>query len=241
MSLKKITNRVYYLPHEEETDRPVLGYIKGDKYSLAIDAGNSKDHVNKFYDSLKQSGFDKPDLTVITHWHWDHTFGMHAIEGKSISCNSTNQKLIEVSKWGWSDEDMSLRLKTGEDIEFCDKYIKVEYENRNDIKVVTSDIIFDGSMIIDLGGIHCVLMHVVSPHSSDSVLVYIPEERVLFAGDSNCEDFYDNNGEYDKEKLQSFIKTIKEIQFDIYIMSHDNVETKESILGYLQDILSKLL
>ncbi|EKN42222.1 metallo-beta-lactamase family protein, partial [Clostridium botulinum CFSAN001627] len=30
---KKLTERVYYLEHNEDTDRPVLGYIKGDKFS----------------------------------------------------------------------------------------------------------------------------------------------------------------------------------------------------------------
>lgn len=52
MELRKISDRMYYLPAEEETDRPVLGYIKGDKYSLAIDAGNSSKHVEKFASSI---------------------------------------------------------------------------------------------------------------------------------------------------------------------------------------------
>ncbi|MGO1369199.1 hypothetical protein [Senegalia sp. (in: firmicutes)] len=49
MGLNNISHRVYYLPHEEETDRPVLGYVKGDKYTLAIDAENSIacNHTNK--------------------------------------------------------------------------------------------------------------------------------------------------------------------------------------------------
>lgn len=34
MTLLKVTERVYFLPNEQETDRPLLGYIKGHKYSL---------------------------------------------------------------------------------------------------------------------------------------------------------------------------------------------------------------
>ncbi len=48
MKLMMISDRIYYLPSEERTDRPVLGYIKGDKYSLVVDAGNSADHVQEF-------------------------------------------------------------------------------------------------------------------------------------------------------------------------------------------------
>lgn len=39
MELKKLTKNIYYLPHEPEIDRPMLAYVKGEKYSLAIDAG----------------------------------------------------------------------------------------------------------------------------------------------------------------------------------------------------------
>ena len=38
MELKQISERIYFMPAEPITDRPVLGYIKGDKYSLMIDA-----------------------------------------------------------------------------------------------------------------------------------------------------------------------------------------------------------
>ncbi|GAA0725335.1 hypothetical protein GCM10008905_20520 [Clostridium malenominatum] len=31
MALAKVTERIYYLINDKETDRPVLGYIKGDK------------------------------------------------------------------------------------------------------------------------------------------------------------------------------------------------------------------
>ena len=72
MELIRFTDRIFYLPHEEKTDRPLLAYIKGDKFSLAIDAGNSADHVNKFYKSLEAENLKKPEVTIITHWHWDH-------------------------------------------------------------------------------------------------------------------------------------------------------------------------
>jgi hypothetical protein len=63
MELKKISDRLYYLPAEERTDKPVLGYIKGDQYSLAVDAGNSLDHVEKFYRELRELELRLPDFT----------------------------------------------------------------------------------------------------------------------------------------------------------------------------------
>lgn len=43
--LKKLTDRVYYKPHLEQTDRPALGLINGNKFSLIVDAGNSPGHL----------------------------------------------------------------------------------------------------------------------------------------------------------------------------------------------------
>ena len=106
MTLTRISDRVYYLPAEERTDRPVLGYIKGDRYSLAIDAGNSSEHVDKFYGELRSWSLRLPDFTIITHWHWDHTFGMQAVSGKTVAGHFTNHRLGEIQKWEWSDEAM---------------------------------------------------------------------------------------------------------------------------------------
>ena len=85
MGLNRLTDRIYYLEHEPETDRPMLAYIRGDKWSLAIDAGYSSSHVADFYGAIEAEHLKKPDFTVITHWHYDHTFGMHAVSGVSIA------------------------------------------------------------------------------------------------------------------------------------------------------------
>ena len=37
--LNRLTERIWVYPFEEERDRPNLGYIRGDRWSLAVDAG----------------------------------------------------------------------------------------------------------------------------------------------------------------------------------------------------------
>ena len=93
MRLEQLTSRIFYYPHQPETDRPMLAYINGSRISLAIDAGNSAAHVDEFYGALAEADLKKPDITVITHWHWDHTFGLHAVDGAAIACEATNEML----------------------------------------------------------------------------------------------------------------------------------------------------
>ena len=99
MDLKRLTEHIWYMPFEEERDRPNLGYVKGDHWSLAIDAGHSAAHVKEFYTLLEREKLPLPGMTVLTHWHWDHTFGMHAVNGLTLANDRTNGYLAE-----WKDK-----------------------------------------------------------------------------------------------------------------------------------------
>ncbi len=238
MELKRISSRMYYLPGEKETDRPYLYYVLGDTYSLAIDAGNSKNHVEKFYRAIANMGFRLPDYTAVTHWHWDHTFGMHAVHGKTITGLKTHHQLQKVMQWDWSDDAMKKRLQSGEEIAMCDRDIRVEYPDRNLIKLVLADIVFHGELILDLGNIHCELKEVSAPHSRDSVIIYIPEEKVLAIGDADGCNYYDNDGKYDRDLLEKMILLLQNYDFDTYLIGHDIPQSKKEALEYLHEELA---
>lgn len=233
MTLTKISERIYYLINDRETDRPLLGYIKGDKYSLMVDAGNSKKHVEKFNNSLKELNLKLPDYVAITHWHWDHSYGMHSVVGKTIACEKTNEQLKIMSKWQWTDEAMKKRLLTGEDIDFADTNIRKEYKELQDIKVITSDIVFKNKIEMDLGGLTVILKNVISPHSEDSVIVYVPDEKVVFIGDAYGVDYY-NNYEYDSVKLNGLINVLENLDFNICLAGHSEPLSKTKIIDYLK-------
>lgn len=120
MELKKLTDRIYYLPHEPEADRPMLAYVKGDRLSLAIDAGYSPLHVKDFYEAIEAADFRKPDFTAITHWHYDHTFGMHAIKGVSIAHKKTNEFLR--SQQEKAEDPSYIEILKNEDEHFRKEY-----------------------------------------------------------------------------------------------------------------------
>ncbi len=225
MRFNQLTNRIYFLEHDPEVDRPMLAYLKGDKFSLAIDAGYSASHVQDFYRAIEAEGFQKPDFTVITHWHYDHTFGMHAINGISIAHDKTNEFLKDQQKQAMDPDYIEILKK--EDVHF-----RTEYCGQDKLNIVLSDITFSANMTLDLGGITARIFHTVSPHSEDTVCVYVPEEKVLFLGDSTSEDFF-NGGYMDKNKLQALIQMIQSIDCDCCILSHCEPLSKEGLLSYL--------
>lgn len=228
MKLKKLNDKVYYYPHQPETDRPMLVYLKGGRITLAVDAGNSAAHVDEFYQSLEAEGFRKPDVTVLTHWHWDHTFGMHRIHGLSIAHCKTNA-FLEREKARLSDDAYLQFLKKD------DECLNREYDGNREIVIALPDIQFRNELTLNLGGMTARVFHAESPHSEDTVLIYVPEEKILFLGDSTSEDFY-NDGYMDRGKLNSLIKLIESHDCDYCILSHTEPLTKTDLLQYLKSI-----
>ena len=79
-------------------------------------AGNSAAHVHQMRQELAEAGLPQPDLAAVSHWYWDHTFGMSALHIPTIAGRETNRMLQTVQSWSWDDEAMAQRLKTGEDM-----------------------------------------------------------------------------------------------------------------------------
>lgn len=240
MSLIKITDRIYCLPFESVSDRPNLYYIKGDNYSVAIDAGNSKVHVEKFYNELKEMGFELPKYTIITHWHWDHTFGMHAVVGTTIASSKTQEKLKEVMGWKWTFEDMVQREREGKDIKFCNEHILYEYADLDEIKVVLADEVVEDERELALGGVTLKLMAKDSTHSRDSLFILAIEQKALFIGDADCEDYYDNNSMYDARKLEEMTSFFKSLDYEIHLIGHAEQMSKAEEMNFLSSVMMQI-
>lgn len=244
---KKITEHIYVYPYDGYTDRPNIGLIIGNKYTLLYEAGNSETHVRLLQDKLRKQDLPFPDICCLSHWHWDHSFGSAFWNIPILAGRETNEQLKVVQQWKWDDQSMADRIANGDDIVFCNEMIKREYQDRGKIKVATADIIFDGRMTIDLGGeVTAELIHCKGPHSSDSVLCYVPSEQFLFLGDSNCKDLYgypwnfDIEHEedfkkntdaipYDRAKVDEYLRLLDTLDFTMCINGHAKVTSKEEL------------
>ena len=225
MELIRFSNRIWYATFEEERDRPCLGYIRGDNWSVAVDAGHSDAHVDEFYDALNKEQLPLPELTVITHWHWDHSFGMHRVNGLCIANSRTNRHLKEyAAKIATEGEETFLSL---------DPSIRKEYEGGRPVVIVPADIEFNQTLRLDPGGLSVCLSTSVSPHTDDTTLVYIPEEKFLFVGDCICGEF--PTWEKDSQKTKDLIRTIEGIEAQHCLGGHWTLLTKEELLIALRE------
>lgn len=231
---QKITNHVYYTKHNPETDRPCIGYLRGQKASLLMDAGNSPAHGRLLQEGLRQAGLPLPQWIALTHAHWDHTYGLCSWAGISVAGKKTNAQLAVMQAWQWDDASMQKRVETGEDSAFCLIHICKEYPQRAAIQVEQAQISFQGEMEIDLGGVHAVLKEVVSPHAADCVVISVPEDGLLFLGDSYCSVPVGEDWVYDKNLLGEYIRWLEAEPFSLAIKGHHPPQTKAELLAELQ-------
>lgn len=227
MKLERLTDRIWYYPFEQERDRPNLGYIRGDKWSIAVDAGHSREHTEEFYSALRQAGLPLPTVTVITHWHWDHTFGMHAANGLCLANVRTNKHLREFAE----------HIKGREEERFfsIDERIRREYEGGKPVIVTLADMVFSGEMTLDPGGCPVRIFQSEAPHTDDTTLIHAVNEKVLFLGDSLCGSIPDWKA--DPAKLSLLGETIRNTDADICLDGHYIPQTKQDVLN---DIANEL-
>ena len=227
MELKRLTEHIWYMPFEAERDRPNLGYVKGDHWSLAIDAGHSAAHVREFYKLLEKEGLPLPGLTVLTHWHWDHTFGMHAVKGLTLANNRTNGYLAE-----WKN-----KIETNGPKEFfaLHESIRREYVANTEIIVKKADMVFSGEIMLELGGCRVQVIKADAPHTDDSTLIYVEQDKTLFLGDSTCSDFF--TGMKNPQLCGKLADTIRGINPEICMEGHwVPVNPEDTLVDLMSDI-----
>ncbi len=178
-TLEKLSNRLFYLPPYKKTDRPILAAVVGDNQTLLIDAGNSSSHAKLFKEQLA-SYHIFGDMVALTHWHWDHVFGLSEMDMSSITNFMTYDKIKELQELSWEDKKLDERVKAGIEIPFCADAIKLELGRKREITIPDPTIIFEKQIKLNLGGVTCIMEHVGGDHSTDSNLLYIPGKKRYF-------------------------------------------------------------
>lgn len=236
--LKKLGNRVYFMPQYSETDRPTLGLVCGDNFSLIVDSGNSPAHARDFLNLIENMEIAPAKLVVITHWHWDHIFGIKTMDLLTISHDETKKKIEYLKTLKWDDASLDSRVETGEEIKFCSDMIKREMPTRDHLELKAPDLTFNHKIEIDLGGVTCVVEHVGGVHAPDSSIIYIPDEKIMFLGDCIYQDFYSGEWSYDQDELTILLDKIKKYDVNDYVTGHQDPKTHAEMWSLLDDLSS---
>lgn len=233
--LKSLTKNILYFPFGDN-DRPTLAIISGSENTLLVDAVNSPNHAKLFLSLASKYSLPPIKWVFLTHWHWDHSFGLGAMNLTSISHKLTLEELNGLAQLEWNDNAINERVQDGTEIEFVRDMIRQEYPNpQRKISIALPELTFSDEIEIRLGAIHCQIKHLGGDHSPDSSILYVPEEKVLFLGDCLYPNLY-RNKEYTRKNLFSLINTLLKYDVNLYVESHDIVMTRKEFMIWCQQL-----
>lgn len=235
--LERIAEHTWYMPNEPEHFRPALGYVCCGTASMIIDTGNSPEHISDLYGYIRSQGMPDPSFSMVTHWHWDHVFGMSSSPAKSVANSLTNEKLTNMQHWDWSDSALNSRVAAGLEIPSSAESIRKEVPQRHSFKVTSTEISFDSEINIRLNDIIIQLHHVGGPHSEDSTVAYVPADKVLYLGDCYREDIYTGGGSIRLGELKLLVKRLRSFDAEWFVPSHEAPARKEDFLKKMDEAL----
>lgn len=220
-TLRQLSAHGWWLSPYAETDRPTLGTVVGEAGSLVVDAGASPEHARTLLAAMEQHGLPPPRLVALTHWHWDHVFGLAAFDAPAIA-NLETQRIVGVmAGLDWGDAALDERVAAGQEIAFCRDMLRLELPDRVNLRLRVPEIGVVGTTTVDLGGLLCRLIHVGGDHSPDSVVVHVPEERIVFLSDAVYEDLHHGARRLTSTQLFPLLDRLLALDAEYYIGGHD--------------------
>ena len=157
---------------------------RGRDATILLDVGASVAHTGGFLRELEALGLPPLRLAVLTHWHWDHSFGGAALAAPIAAHRMTAAELAREAALDWSDAALDARVQSGAELAFCAEMIRVELPDRSDLRIVEPVVVFgDEGLELQLGGVTCTVRHVGGDHAADSCVIHVVEDGLLFLGD----------------------------------------------------------
>ena len=198
--------------------RPNAGFVVGDSAVLVIDALGSPAQGERLVRTVRRVTRAPIRWLVLTHHHPDHHFG-------AVSLTRAGARVVA------HPEQANLSSAPGDE-EPVAAWTRVvgaremrgfAYANAPDVRV-TAD------TTLDLGGRRVVVAHPGAAHTPGDLTVWLPEERVLFAGDLLVEDGVTMLVDGNSSVLRAALDRIDRLQPRVIVPGHGRIATAPRVL-----------
>ena len=208
------------------------GFVVTPKGVVVIDALGSPVLAQKLIQEIRKVTKQKIVAVVLTHYHADHVYGLQEFKRLGATIYAQRDGLNYLAS-----ETAKQRLIASR-IDFA------PWVNEN-TRLVPADIWIDQSKTIMVGGVDFQISRVGPAHAPEDLIVFIPSEKVLFAGDLVFRGRIPFVGNADSRGWMSALDEIQKQNPKIVVPGHGSYSTNpladitftRNYLAYLREVM----
>ncbi len=165
VSLRSLTPSLWVAERMLDEGMNVVAFVVlGEVASAVIDTLTRPEDMEGVRGILREHG--RPAFVVNTHADWDHTWGNSAFPNSPIIAH----RLCRAGMLGAGQRELNRKQAT-------------EPGRYDEVTITPPTTTFSEFMEIDLGGVTLSIQHVPG-HTADEIVVHLPAEGILIAGDA---------------------------------------------------------
>ena len=210
------------------------GFVVTPTGVVVVDALGSPILAKKLIAEIKKITNQKIVALIVSHYHADHIYGLQEFKkiGAKIYAQGEGRNYL-------SSETAKQRLIVSQ-IDFA------PWVNA-DTQLVAADVGIDQKSHLKSGGVEVLIRRVGPAHAPEDLMVYVPSEKVLFAGDLVFRGRIPFVGNADSKVWLSALDAIEQLKPQIVIPGHGAYSTNpnedilftRNYLKYLRESMSK--
>lgn len=197
-----------------------IGVCIKDRFALVIDSGYLPRAARDIISVIREQFDCTVELLFNTHYHSDHTFGNQAFSCPILASERCRETMESCLTTYWSKEEIEAAKREDPPL----------VEGWRDLSVTLPTITFDESMEYDFHGIRLVWQR-LGGHSPDSSILYMPGQKLIFAGDIVFGGRYPTILEHDSDppELIRVLKMLTLYDIEAVVPGHGTTGGKEML------------
>ena len=218
-------------------------------------------HARDLREFCVQKSGHAPKYVINTHGHWDHFWGNQVFEEATImghkdmlkDCSGDKSKVpvfkflhgskgIQNLMAGMMTAMFKKNLPAGKKAKFIVRVGEKDFDLTG-VVPKTPDVLFESNTVLGLDGTEVHLIHLGAIHSSSDTIVWIPSEKVLFAGDIFADCSLPMSLEGGKTWIQVMDYILDELQPEVIVPGHGEVYDRaraESQREYFKSLIGQV-
>lgn len=215
--LVRVSEHTWMFPHDPDRKKiqPTVGVVASDNATMIYDAGNGPIHARKIKEAIEQENLPPVRYIIYSHHHWDHIFGAQEFpDAEIIAHESALRGIQHYADIYWNSA--YIRSQLDEKPWFVAIEWAIDDFEHFEIMMPTHTFT-DRLLQVNIDGLSVEIEHVGGKHASDSIVLKVPEDRVMFLAD--C--FYPRPDGIDRISDREVTKTLRSQNYAIHIDGHN--------------------